>query len=87
MTNRNAYLIALMDAVTTGRSDQFAPVVQAAYAAGLARDDLLGAVEISRFLVDVPAPVLVQAYETVSAWPVTVVRRLLRQPALVARAT
>ncbi len=86
MTNRNAHLIAPMDAVTTGRSEQFDHVVQGAYAAGLGRDDLLGAVEISRFLVDVPALVLAQAYATVSVWPVTVVRRFLRQPALVPRA-
>ncbi len=85
MTNRNAHLIALMDAVTTGRSEQFDPIVQGAYADGLGRDDLLGAVEISRFLVDVPAPVLAQAYATVSAWPVTVMRRLMRQPALAPR--
>ncbi len=82
MTDRNAHLIALMDAIVTGRTGRFAPVVQDAYVAGLSRDELLAAIEISRFLADVPLPVLTRAYSALSAWPVSLVRRFVHQPAL-----
>jgi alkylhydroperoxidase/carboxymuconolactone decarboxylase family protein YurZ len=56
-----------MDAVTTGQTDALPRLAQRAYAAGVSREELLTAVEISRFLVDLPAPVLAQAYAMVSA--------------------
>ena len=67
MTERNAYIIAFMDAVTTGQTHALPRLAQRAYAAGVSREELLTAVEISRFLVDLPAPVLAQVYAMVSA--------------------
>ncbi|HEY7677032.1 MAG TPA: hypothetical protein VIG69_08155 [Candidatus Methylomirabilis sp.] len=76
MDERNAHLIAFIEAITTGQTFQFEHLVKTAYIAGARREDLLTALEIARFLADVPEPVLTEARATIYAWHWIVGRRL-----------
>lgn len=68
MNEPNTNLIAFIEALTTGQANQFDRIVRAAYMSGASRDELLTALEIGRFLADVPWPVLGQAHAAVRAW-------------------
>ncbi len=82
MDERNAHLIAFIEAITTGQTHQFEHVVKTAYIAGASRDDLLTACEIARFLADVAEPVLTEAGVAAHAWDWMVARRLEHQRSL-----
>ena len=65
MTERNAYISAFMDAVTTGQTHALPRLAQRAYAAGVSREELLHGVparwpftKFSRPLNDRPPPLL-----------------------------
>jgi hypothetical protein len=82
MAERNANLIAFIDAITTGQTYQFEHLVRKAYIAGASREDLLTALEIARVLADVPDPVLTEARATIYAWHWIVGRRFEHQRSL-----
>ncbi len=82
MDERNAHLIALIEALTAGQVHQFEHVVKTAYIAGVGRAELLTAVEIGRLLVDLPEAIVTQAYATIHAWHWLVARRLEHQRSL-----
>ena len=86
MDERNAHLIAFIEAITTGQTHQFEHVVKTAYIAGVGQEDLLTAFEIARFLADVPEPVLTEAHATVRAWGWMVARGLEHQRSLAPQA-
>lgn len=75
MNPQNAHLIAFADALTTGQLHRFEPIVNAAYAAGVSREDLLTAVEMGRLLVEVPTLDLRCAFAAVHAGHWTMARR------------
>ena len=79
MSERNAALIAFMEAITSGQPHLFEQAVKAAYKAGAVREELLTAVEIGRCLAYVSAPLVSQAYATVHAWHWMVARRAEHQ--------
>jgi hypothetical protein len=82
MDERNANLIALIEAITIGRTYQFEHLVKSGYIAGASREDLLTALEIARFLADVREPVLTEARATIHAWHWIVGRRFEHQRSL-----
>ncbi len=86
MDERNAHLIAFIEAITTGQTHRFEHVVKTAYMAGAHRDDLLTALEIGRLLVDVPEPVLAHAAAAVHAWHWMEARRLEHLRSLIPQA-
>jgi hypothetical protein len=75
-------LIAFLEAITSGQTYQFEHLVKTAYIAGASREDLLTALEIARFLADVPEPVLTEARATIHAWHWIVGRRFEHQRSL-----
>lgn len=82
MSEQNAHLIALIEAITTGQTHHLEHIVKTAYIAGAGREDLLTACEIARLLVDIPGPVLAEARATVRAWEWMVARRLEHRQSL-----
>ncbi len=82
MEERNAHLIAFIEAITTHQAHRFEHVVKMAYIDGVNREELLTAVKIARLLVDLPDPIVTQASATLHAWHWLVARRLEHQRSL-----